>query len=186
MIYGDWKSVIRESYALLAVMMFIEVLGGGILNSMEALFSVFPAILSFVPVINAIGGNIGSVMGARLSSSLHLGTAEPRLSDPKIKGDMEVSVLIGILAIFVSAISLYGILPMMGVRVLMEPLKWIVIVVISATIVVSTVLPAAVMATIWAFKKGMSPDDFTIPVVSTLGDLMGIMSILMAVKMVGL
>ncbi len=184
--YGDWKGIVRENCGLLAAMMFIEVLGGGVLNSMEALFSVFPAILSFVPVINAIGGNIGSVMGARLSSSLHLGTVRPALSDPKIREDMETSVLIGILAIFISAISLYAILPMMGVRVSMEPVKWIGIVAISAVTMISTVLPAAVMATIWSFKKGRSPDDFTIPVVSTLGDFMGIISILIAVKMVGL
>jgi cation transporter-like permease len=57
-------------------------------------------------------------------------------------------------------------------------------VLISSAIVVSTVVPLSAVTTIWAFGKGKSPDDFTIPVVSTFGDFIGIMSILFAVKMV--
>ncbi len=182
--YNDWKSIVRESYALLMIMMFIEVIGGGILSSMEAVFTVFPIILSFVPVINAVGGNIGSVMGARLSSALHLGSVKAELSDRGIRETAGISVLIGVLAILISAISLYVILPSMGVSVLMNPVKWIEIVLISSAAVVSTVLPLSAITTIWAFRKGKSPDDFTIPVVCTFGDFIGITSILIAVKLV--
>ena len=184
--YDDWKSIVRESSPLIALMMFIEIGGGGMLESMNEVFYAIPALLALVPLINAIGGNAGSVIGARLSSGLHLGMIEPSFRDKEVLDNMFMAGIMGMGAKLISAAFLFAILPVIGMAMGLSIWTWLSITLIASVIVLGAVLPAAVITSIIAFRKGKSPDDFTIPVVSTVGDFTGILAILLAIKMVGI
>ena len=184
--YDDWKSIVRESAPLIAIMMLIEVGGGGMLESMSEIFYAVPALLAIVPMINAIGGNAGSIVGSRLASGLHIGTIKPDFRDKEVLDNMFMAGVMGAGAKMISAGFLFLLLPLMGIAMGMNIWTWMTITLIASVIVLSFVLPAAVIASIIAFRKEKSPDDFTIPIVSTVGDFTGIMAILLAIKMVGI
>ena len=184
--YDDWKSIIRESSPLIALMMFIEIGGGSVLQSMSDVFYALPALLALVPMINAIGGNAGSIIGSRLASGLHLGIIEPSIKDREVMDNILMTGILGVSSKLISSAFLFITLPLIGIAIGMNIWVWFSITLIASSIVLSCVLPAAVIASIFAFSKGKSPDDFTIPIVSTVGDFTGILGLLLAIKMVGI
>ena len=179
-----WKEIIRESAPLLALMMLLEIGGGSLLEHMSYIFYSIPAILALIPLINAVGGNAGSIIGSRMASGLHLGTLEPRMGDSEVRENMYMTAGIGVGAKLISATFLYLLFPIIGIDAGIDMILWIGITLIGAAIAFSAVIPAAVLTTIFAFRREKSPDDFVIPVVSTVGDFVGILSIIIAVKMV--
>ncbi len=186
MIPTKWKDIITESAPLLALMMLMEIAGGSMLEHINYVFYSIPALLALVPLINAVGGNAGSIIGSRMSSGLHLGTVKPDMSDGEVKDNMYMSAGIGLGAMLISATFLYILFPLIGVYPGIDMVIWIEITLIASALALSAVIPSAVIATISAFRRGKSPDDFVIPVVSTVGDFAGILSIILAIKMVGL
>lgn len=186
MIGGNWKETVKETSPLIAIMMLVEVSGGGMMQASSEIFVGIPIILSLVPLINALGGNIGSILGSRLASGLHLGTIKPALRDREVADNMFTAAFIGLGAELLTATFLYLLFPFLGLEIGMNIVQWTEITVLASITVISLVLPIAVMTAVVAFKKGKSPDDFTIPVSSTAGDFIGILSIIIAVKMVGL
>ncbi len=184
--HDDWKSIVRESSPLIALMMLIEIGGGGMLESMNDVFYAIPALLALVPLINAIGGNAGSIIGSRLASGLHLGMIRPSFGDKEVLDNMFMTGIMGMGAKLISASFLFIILPVLGIAVGLSIWTWLTITLIASVIVLGAVLPAAVITSIVAFRKGKSPDDFTIPVVSTVGDFTGILAIILAIKLVGI
>ncbi len=182
--YDDWKSIVRESAPLIALMMLIEISGGGVLESMSEVFYAIPALLALVPLINAVGGNTASIIGSRLASGLHLGMIEPSFRDKEVLDNMFTVGMLGMIAKLITASLLFAMLPLLGIAVNISFWKWLLITFIATVIVMSVVIPAAVITSIIAFRKGKSPDDFTIPVVSTVGDISGIIAIVLAIKMV--
>ena len=186
MIGGNWKDTVRETSPLIAIMMLVEVSGGGMMQASSAIFVGFPIILSLVPLINALGGNIGSIVGSRLASGLHLGAIKPALKDREVGENMFMASIVGLGAKLVTAIFLYLMFALLGKEIGMNIVQWTEITVLASLVVISLVLPIAVITALVAFKKGKSPDDFTVPVSSTAGDFIGILSIIVAVKMVGI
>ena len=184
--YDDWKSIVRESSPLIALMMLIEIGGGGILESMSRIFYAVPALLALVPLINALGGNAGSILGARLASALHLGMLQSSFKDKQVLDNMFMTGMMGMGAKIISASFLFFLLPLFGTAIGIDIWRWLAVTLIAGSIVLAAVLPAAVITSIMAFKIGKSPDDFTIPVVSTVGDFTGILAVLLAIKMVGI
>lgn len=185
-ILNNWKGIIRETGPLILLMMLIELAGGGLLNSLETVFLYLPAVLAIVPMINALAGNVGAIVGSRISSGLHIGSIRPEPLDPEVRENLEMGFLTGLLAILITAIALYLILPIMGIRMNLSFADWLSIITLSSILVLGTVTPLAAIISLVAFKKGLSPNDFTIPVVSTVGDFMGILSLAISITVVGI
>ncbi len=81
----SFKKIVSESYRVLLAAVAIGLMAGYLLETYSG--EIAAIALAMVPPINGIGGNIGSVLGARLSSELHLGTMTPELRGPGISED---------------------------------------------------------------------------------------------------
>ena len=53
-------------------------------------------------------------------------------------------------------------------------MEFIAIFVFTGVLLISTVALVSVFTAFLSFKKGLDPDDFVAPVVTTVGDIMGI------------
>jgi len=183
---SEWKRIMKTTAPLISLMMFVEVAAGGLLNSMESVFIMLPAILAIVPGVNALAGNVGSIVGSRISSGLHLGSIDPSPLHPEVRENMEMSFLVGLLERAITATALYFILPYLSIEVKMSFIHWLTIVLLAQAVALAVVIPMAVVVSVLAFRKGLSPNDFAIPVVSTVGDFMGILSLAIAITVVGI
>ena len=175
-----------ESAPLLIFLLALEVLVGQLLNSRESLISI-PVILALIPVINGVGGNIGSVLGARLASGLHMGYIDTNLRGQELKQNVTGTLILGLISFSILGVLLYVILPVLGIGVEVIGFgKLMIIMVGSGLLLTVTLIVLSLIAAIYSFKRGLDPDNYVIPIVTTSGDVLGITSLLLIVYLIGI
>jgi len=173
MIYR-WTTILRASLPILTIGVGIEMFAGHLLQSGQNTLLLFPIFFITIPVINSVAGNIGSILGARLASGLHVGTIEVDFKDATLRENLMTAVFLGILTYFILAIGIYFMVSFLGVDVGIGPMEFVFIMVGSGAILICVIALASVLTALWTFKKGLDPDDMVAPVVTILGDTLGI------------
>jgi mgtE-like transporter len=153
----------------------IELFVGQILQYGEdVLIQQLPIFLISIPVINGVGGNIGSILGAHLASGLHVGSIKIDYKDKQMNEKFITALLMGITTYFFLSIGIY----LMGVLGIVEMnigfISLIFIIIATGAVLVCLVSVVSVLTAFISFKKGIDPDDIVAPVVTTLGDTIGI------------
>ncbi|KAJ2516215.1 hypothetical protein GGI11_003514 [Coemansia sp. RSA 2049] len=125
----------------------------------------FPGMPALVPVVNGIGGNIGTVFASRLSTSLHRRHA---------RASSEHSLVMVILLLINIPIQL-GFLAM---HRLFDPslavTLWFVILYTAATVAHgAALLGIARLACSFLWSRGYDPDDYVNPFITGIGDMLG-------------
>jgi mgtE-like transporter len=167
------QNIIRESIWLLTICICIEILAGQILNSQDKFLN-FQIILAAVPVVNGIGGNLGSILGARLTSGLHVGYLKPSYKDKTLLNNIFNIIILGVIVFSVITVLMVIFLPLSGMPLEMPVLKFIIITFSAGIIMTVLVIVLCVISAFQAFKRGMDPDNVVTPIVTTSGDLIGI------------
>lgn len=185
MIYS-WKKIVKYSLPLLTLFVFIEIFAGQMLQDRQGLLVRLPIFLISIPVINGVGGNIGSVLGARLASGLHIGYINYGLRDKTMHENLVTSILIGFITYFTLAILIYYVGVLWNIQMGIGLIEFISIVLLAGVLLVCVVSVASVVTAFLSFKKGLDPDDMVAPVVTTIGDVMGIVFLFMMIGVVGI
>ena len=185
MIY-NWKKIVRFSLPLLTLCVFIEIFAGQILYSEQAILIAFPIFLISIPVINGIGGNIGSILGARLASGLHIGNIDLSIRDKKMQENLFTSILMGLITYVILAILIYSIALFIDIRMDISLIRFISIILGSGVLLICIISFVSVFTAFWSFRRGLDPDDIVAPVVTTLGDTLGIIFLFLFIGVVGI
>lgn len=153
---------------------------GLLLRTREAALFDAPWLLALIPVVNAVGGNLGAVLGARLTSALHLGTIEPRLMRGRLTDNLGLALTAGLAVYAALTVGIYA----AGIVGLFEPLSLAT----SAALVLGSgvgltvaVIGLSLAVAFVAFRRGLDPDDVVIPIVTNAADLLGV-AILFAIS----
>ena len=185
MIY-NWKKIVRFGLPLLTLCIFIEIFAGQMLHLGQKTLVVFPIFLISIPVINGVGGNIGSILGARLASGLHVGSITLDIRDKKMHENLLTSLLMGIITYAVLAIPIYYMASFSGATMGIGLIEFVFVLLAVGALLVCVVSVASVFTAFLSFKKGADPDDFVAPVVTTIGDTMGIIFLFLLIGVVGI
>ena len=185
MIY-NWKKIVRYGLPLLTLCISVEIFAGQILQDKQETLLALPIFLISIPVINGVGGNIGSVLGARLASGLHVGYIKLSLKDKEMHENVITSVLVGFITYGFLAILIYFIALLGGIQMgdLGFMIKFIFVVLVAGLLLVCVVSLTSVFTAFLSFKKGLDPDDMVAPVVTTVGDTMGIIFLIVLIGVV--
>jgi mgtE-like transporter len=176
----------KESVPLLTICIAIEIVGGQILNHNEEQLIKLPILLVMIPVINGLGGNIGSILGARLSSALHLGTIQPKGYGKNLQKNVLSAALLGIISYIIVTIFILVISPWFGVGVEQDfLLKAGYIMIGSGLMLTAIVIVISVFVARFSFENGFDPDNTVIPIVTTVCDVLGIVCLILMIGAVG-
>ncbi|MCU4926569.1 magnesium transporter [Halobacteria archaeon AArc-dxtr1] len=181
---GDFWSIYRETIPILFVALggglFAGLVLEGILESVER----FPGLLVMVPVFLATRGNVYGALGGRIASGLHQGLIEPRFEwDERLVNAVAASFINGIGISIVIGVVTWLALLILG----WEPaaLYELVGIMLIAGVLTSVVLIFGLLALIFAgYKHGYDPDNLVGPIVTTLGDIFGMLFMLFAIGFV--
>jgi len=176
------KKDVKESLPILILCALIS-LGAGLILShkIEELITI-PGILTIIPAFLVDGGAMSSIMAARLSSMLHLGILQPELVPPK-------EILNGFLAMHLIGFVIFTLVGIVGqlanhlLSIPTIPTSYMLASTIIAgqiVIVISNLLTYYI--SIISFKKGINPDNITIPILTSLMDVIGSFSLILALK----
>jgi len=175
----------RETLPALVASLIGGLLAGVVLGGMRAELRAVPGLLVLVPALLATRGNVYGSLGARIATALHQGLIEPRLSeaDRRLAAAAAAALANGILASCFAAVAVFAVLSTIGSPV--APLATLVGVALVAGILSGSALTAVVVSVVFAgYRKGHNPDTLVGPVVTTTGDVFGVLFLLAAVRIV--
>ncbi len=176
--YYTINGIIQRGLPVLIITCVMGILVGQLLNSREKSLISMPAVLILIPSLIKIGGDTGSMLGARLSSAFHMGLGDNIRSNPVVHNSVIAASIVG----FVSSISV-SILVFLASSFLGYGMPFLTILEISliAVVIELTVVYSATVAIAFVSHRfGMDPDDTVIPFIASLGDLVGVTGIFMA------
>jgi mgtE-like transporter len=175
----------REALPALAASLVGGLLAGVVLGGMRAELRAVPGLLVLVPALLATRGNVYGSLGARIATALHQGLIEPRVraGDRRLRAAASAALANGLLASVFAATVAYLILVGLGSRV--APLSQLVAIALVAGLLSGGVLIAVVITVVFAgYRRGRNPDTLVGPLVTTTGDVFGMLFLLAAVRIV--
>ncbi len=174
-----------EGLPALVLSSFGGIIAGLILGGMKTELQAIPGLLVLVPALLAIRGNVYGSLGARISTGLHQGLIEPKISfsDPRVNAAVFASFINALFAAAIGAIFAYFLLTFLFEPV--APLRILLSIALIAGIFSGIVLITAVISVIFAaYRNGLNPDTIVGPLVATIGDIFGLSFLLLAVKII--
>jgi len=147
----------------------------------ERIFLV-PGMLIVIPGFMAMRGNISGTFASRISSGLFLRVIDPnKMNSDIIKGNLNGSFILAIIISLalglIASIFTYIVAGIFVYQIILIPL--------FAGLLSNFVLnPLTLFATVYLFKKGHDPNNIIGPIVTTLGDVTSIVSLLLVIFLI--
>ncbi|MFC7167250.1 magnesium transporter [Halospeciosus flavus] len=183
------RDVARNAYEEALPALLASAVGGlfagAVLGGMQAELKAVEGLLVLVPALLATRGNVYGSLGARLASGLHQGIVEPYfdVDDERLRAAVAAAMANGLLACVFAAVVAY--LVLLGLGRATAPLPVLVAIALVTGLLSGVVLTVAVVLVVFVgFRNGQNPDALVGPIVTTTGDVFGMLSLLAAVWIV--
>ncbi|MFP8957455.1 magnesium transporter [Natrialbaceae archaeon A-CW3] len=181
---AEFWSIYRQALPILLIALGGGLFAGVVLEGLVESVERFPGLLVMVPVFLATRGNVYGALGGRIASGLHQGLIEPKFQwDERLVNAVVASFVNGIGISIVIGIITWGALGIIGWEA--AALYEFIGIMLIAGVLTSIVLIFGLLAVIFAgYKYGYDPDNLVGPIVTTLGDIFGMLFLLFAVGIV--
>jgi len=170
---GSWetKTIVTNMFPLLVVLCVIVLWAGITLEDAEELLEQYGLLAVMVPTMVDMGGNLGAILSSRLSTRFHLGTTKIDLKDRVLWAN--IAAVLGLAATIFTALALgaWAIGQVIGAPLTLSTLLIISLSSGMAVAVIAVVF--SLLATYGSYKLGVDPDDTTIPIVTNVVDVCG-------------
>ena len=180
--------ILAESLPILAITGTVTILVGVALEERSEQFTTLLALSVLLPAFLQEGGALGGILSSRLSSKIHLGLLAPRGLPPMTAFRDFVLIYTFATGVYlfigaashVLAVALFpdgsspGLLAMMGISTL------------AGLIATTAAVLAAYYGSVASYRLGLDPDTYGIPIITAAVDLLGFMSLIIALIIFGL
>jgi len=178
---GEFVKTIKESFVTLILMAFIVNVTGTILKriSLEGnkeVYTVYPALIDTV-------GDVGSVVGSTATTKLALGLLKPSFSAMRDHATQIFSAWAASIVMFL-VFSVFS----LSINAALTPINFLgftALLLVTNVIAVSAIILVSYAVSILTFKRGLDPDNFVIPIESSLADSVTTVSLLIALSLIG-
>ncbi|WP_293028631.1 magnesium transporter [Natronococcus sp.] len=170
---GSWevRSIVGNMFPLLIVLCVIVLWAGITLEEAEEMLEQYGILAIMVPTMVDMGGNLGAILSSRLSTRLHLGTTEFDPRDRELWAN--VGAVIALAATIFTALA-FGAYLLGGLIGSTLPLTTLLTISLVSGMSVAVIAVLFSFATTYAsYRLGVDPDDTTIPVVTNVVDVFG-------------
>jgi mgtE-like transporter len=180
------RRIVHESVPVLLVAGCISAGAGVTLEKSFSRFDDLPALLVLVPAHLSSSGALGGILSGRLATKLFLGLVPPAPT-PNREARRDIA-LIAVLALPVYVINGAG--AELVARLLGEASpgfgSMVLVSLLAGAMALCFVVGVAYYGTIAAYRTGVDPDTYGIPVVSSSVDLVGAFTLILAIALLGL
>ena len=170
---GSWdaRTIVSNMLPLLIVLCLIVLWAGITLEEARELLDEFGLLAIMVPTMVGAGGNLGTILSSRLTTRLHLGTTELDLRYRVLWANVTA-----VLALAATVFSTLALVAWVIGHLIDAPLPLSALVTISlvsgmSVAVISVVL--SIVTTYGSYRLGIDPDDMTVPIVTNVVDVFG-------------
>jgi mgtE-like transporter len=175
----------REALPALGASLVGGLLAGLVLGGMRSELRAVEGLLVLVPALLATRGNVYGSFGARLATGLHQGLIEPRIraGDRRLRAAAAAALANGVAASLFAAGAAVAVLSALGMPA--AGLGRLLGIALVAGLLSGLTLTAVVLVVVFAgYRRGHNPDTLVGPLVTTTGDVFGVLFLLIAVRTV--
>jgi mgtE-like transporter len=180
------RRIVKESLPILLVAGAIDLFAGVTIEHRLDSFLAFPALFVLVPSFLEDSGALGSILAARISTKLHLGTLEPSRAPWRAASEdillvyvyaVPVFLLLGLSSDLAAAITGYR-----------SPgtLNMVLVSLVGGFFATTGAVIVGYYAAVATNRLGLDPDNHGIPIVTSSLDLLGTFSLILAIVILGL
>ncbi len=171
----EWtvSGIVTTLVPLLVVLSILQMGSGSVLEGFEDQLLENPSLLVLVPVMIGTAGNLGSIMCSRLTTQLHLGTLEFSPSNPEIRANVGAIFGLAATVFILLGFASWGIGRLLGGTLGLAPL--LLITIVSGMLLAGWVVIVSSVSVYASYRLGYDPDDTTIPVVTNVCDITGVL-----------
>ena len=175
---NEFVKTIKESFATLVIVAFIVNITGTILNRIEGrkeIYTVYPALIDTV-------GDVGSVVGSTATTKLALGLLKPSFSSLRDHSKQIFAAWAASLIMFLlfSALSL-SVNNMFSFSTF---LNFTALLLTANLFAAAAIILISYAVAILTFQKGLDPDNFVIPIESSIADSITTIALLAALFLI--
>jgi mgtE-like transporter len=159
------------------------VISGLILSGMSKELELIPGLIVITPAVLGMRGNISCTLGSRLGSAIHMGLITKIDRNPELINNVSGSLFLSFIMSLVLGIAGHFITIALG----MHSAGAITLTLIAVLAGVSSGLILSVVAVLLAlgmFRFGFDPDNVVTPAIATIGDIVSMIMIFLAAKVV--
>ncbi|MDH5686332.1 MAG: magnesium transporter, partial [Candidatus Bathyarchaeota archaeon] len=175
----EFAKTVKEFLLTLFLVAFIVNVTGLILGEISQAIGDRPEIYVVYPALIDTVGDVGSIVGSTATTNLALGTLRPTFSSIKqhlaVIGDGWIASVIMFMLFFTAASTTHGTAVLGGLS------KFAAQILITNVLSVSAIVIISYAVAINTYKRGWDPDNFVIPIESSLADSITSLSLLIAV-----
>ncbi len=178
---ADWRTITRQSLPVLTGALFIGIFAGQILARYEDRLLELPLLLALIPAVNGIGGNVGSILGSRVASGLHVGG----LWSNRARGfrrDLIASLILAATAFTFLGIVAYVAAPLLGAASPVRFVDLVLTTLVAGIAIMVVMIVLVILVGMLSHRYGWDPDNVVVPVLTSAGDAVGIVFLLLAAE----
>ena len=182
MSYYKAGKIMKDMLPILLFLAFFSIFSGYFLDSGKSM-RVFASLLIVVPPFINMGGDIASIVGARITSALHLGRIRSIRDGNIVYYNILSAIIISIVSFFILGLFAEFLL----IILFNDGIGFVNFALITLLAGVSTTTILSFFVVIIAFlsyRYGIDPDDTSIPIITTLGDIVGVINLIMFTKLI--
>ena len=177
MAYYTVTGIVKRGIPVLIVAAIISTTAGQLLHAGQDMLLAFPVLLILIPPLIKVGGDTGSILGARLSSAFHLGLVEP-VGGVVVRNNILACMAVGCVSCVVLSVAVWAAAILLGIDVVYCLLLKITL--IAGCIEMAVVFVATIGIAFISHRHGLDPDDVVIPLITAIGDIVGIVAVFVA------
>lgn len=166
------SAVLRQSLPLLLLCGIGEVFAGTLFGHSTDALDMLPGLIVLVPALIGLRGNINTTLGSRLGSAAHMGLISSKdFWNDEMKENFKASLMLSFVMSFVAGLLAVVTTYIIGKSSANIMLKIIVIAILAGSMAGLILAFTTIAIILYAFRRGLDPDNVTGPSLSTVGDL---------------
>jgi len=179
----EFVETIKESILTLILVAFIVNVTGSVLGKISEVVGRRREVYIAYPALIDTIGDVGAVVGSTATTKLALGMLKPSFGAMR----NHATEIFGAWAASLTMFAAYSLLSLViqGILRLSDFLRFAALLFTANLLAASSIIIVSYMVAILTFKKGLDPDNFVIPIESSLADGITTISLLIALSLIG-
>ncbi len=179
---GHFTRIYKEATPVALITVVAELIAGIYLAKFENYYLIIPGLLLIVPGMMESRGNIITSLSKRLGTSVHLGLIKWEYGvNKEIVVNLLATIILNVLAAL--GMGIMGFIASVIIGIPHISLLGFVLATLFMAVIVGTILAViTVFVVVLAYKLNFDPDNVTIPVIATIGDILTISFIVLLVN----
>jgi mgtE-like transporter len=175
-------AVFRQGILSLILASLGSLLGGIYLGKFSTMLELLPGLIIMVPAAIGMRGNIFASLGSRISTALHVGEISKLDRSPLIIQNIAASLFLTLTVSFLLAILSRVTAVIFGFASI-SIVELVTVSVMGGVISSACILVFTLLVAVQSFSRGWDPDNVTAPLITSVGDLITLPCLFVAVKL---